>query len=200
MMKFSCPRTCPLAQEQWCRFRAILDLVGPVKVDSHTATVVVDYKDWPAFKGALESIGGTWLGMGCHGLADGKVTGFGFALPGWELPLVLGEGGTLSYDDYGGRWGNVADLKRLESAYAREVCRRAAESLGWLVESAESGALTIYHPSGGTLTVSGEGKLDLEGFVGNSCHDALLSLGVPLSDVSPKCTSTEVQATIQATE
>ena len=87
-LSFTCPRTCPAYGERWCRFRPLLDRLGPVKVDSHTATIRVSYTDPEQLRIAVESMGGVWLGHGHYDLGDTQQDGYGFRLPmagGWSL-------------------------------------------------------------------------------------------------------------------
>lgn len=181
---FDCDRTCPLAKERWCRFRPILDRIGPVRVDSHTAKVTVDYKDPGALKLAVEALGWEWMGQGQHHLFEGPVTGLAFKVPGWNYPVVLADG-KLHMDTYNDRWGTASDLEKLKPAYARATVEAAALALGWLCERNEEGALIVHHPTGGVLTLKGEG-LDLSGFVGSSCHTALMDLNLPLELLEAK--------------
>lgn len=182
MLSFDCPRTCPNYSERWCRFRPVLDQIGPVKVDSHTARIEVEMKNAEALKTAVEAIGGKWLGQGKHRLYGGQSTGYGFTLPGWQYPLVLEEGGRLAYDDFNGSWGNVKDLDRLKGSYAVGMAEHAARLHGWNVEKTNAGVV-IHHPSGGTLTVNAQGILETAGFIGAACHEARETLGLPTVDI-----------------
>jgi hypothetical protein len=83
----------------------------------------------------------------------------------------------LHHDTYGGQWGNPADLDTLRSAYLLGATQRQAQLLGWLTELTPAG-LVVYHPDGGTLTVSPEGTCETAGFVGAGCHEARLALGL----------------------
>lgn len=192
-IRFDCPRTCPLAGERWCRFRPVTDKLGPVRANSHTARIKVDYSDADALKAAVAALGGNWLGHGIHRLYEGPATGYGFRLPGWTYPIVLQEG-ELSFDDFGGVWGNVADLERLRGAYVIAVAEKAALAQGWQCEHTEGG-LTIYHPSGGTLTVTG-GAVDANGFQGQGCHEAILALGLPVQDLQAKAEYAQTAAKV----
>ena len=107
---FTCPRSCPMVRSRWCRFGPVLDALGHVRVDSHTARIVVEYQSAELLRLAVLGMGGQWLGAGSHRLFDGAYVGQGFRLPGWSYPLVLQEGGKLAYDDYGGAWGNPAGV------------------------------------------------------------------------------------------
>lgn len=191
---FDCPRTCPLFKERWCRFRPITDQLGPVRVNSHTARIKVDYADSDMLKAAVAALGGTWLGHGSHRLFDGDAIGHGFTIPGWRYPIVWQDSGELAYDDFNGAWGNVADLERLKSAYALATAERAAQAQGWQCERTQDG-LTIYHPSGGTLTVTCS-AIDANGFQGQGCHDAMLALGLSLDGLQAKPEHARVAAQV----
>lgn len=140
---------------------------------SHTSTVKVEYKDQESLAAAIRLMGGEVLGLGLHELyAANPEFGFGFTLPGWQYPLVLRENMSLAYDDYKGHWGNVEDLATLKGRYTIECARTAAEAQGWVCENQADGNLLIYHPEGGTLTVTPEGEVDLCAFQGVSCVEA----------------------------
>ena len=193
---FSCPRTCPLAKETWCRFRPLLDRIGPVRVNSQTAKIQVDFNDPVSLKMAVESLGGKWLGMGTHRLYDGETIGFGFTMPNWRYPLVA-QDGQLAYDDYHGNWGNVADLEKLRSEYALVTAEQGAKLQGWLCERTAEGSLLIHHPQGGTLTVTASGLVDMTGFQGSGCHQALLDLGLSLQDIQAKPEFSQTAVSVQ---
>lgn len=201
-MPFDCDRTCPDFERRvdghfWCRFRPLLDRLGPVKVHSHTALLKVEYTDPDALKIAVERMGGLWYGFDAkHDLFDTKQTGWGFRLPMaeglhktadgrrfWYHPLVLRADGQLAYDSYGGEWGDVSQLETLKSEYAFAMTEKAALDLGWLTERVD-GRLVVHHPSGGTLSVSADGKLETQGFVGGACHQAREALGLPVEEGS----------------
>lgn len=139
---------------------------------SHTVTVRVEYRDLDALAAAVVTLGGKVLGQAAHRLYEGSVYGWGAQLPGWRYPIVLGEDGVLAYDDYEGRWGDVQALTRLRERYAIEAARRAAEAQGWIAQDQPDGSLLIYHPDGGTLTVSSSGEVAADGFVGGGCIEA----------------------------
>lgn len=142
---------------------------------------------------------GKWLGAGSHKLYEGSYTGNGFHLAGWAYPCVLDEAGSLHFDNFEGRWGNAADLETLKGAYTLAVAEQAAQAQGWLCERTDAG-LVVHHPSGGALTITPTGNLDAAGFVGTGCHDAILQLGLPLSDLQAKPEYSAVQAQVNVTE
>jgi hypothetical protein len=169
-MRFSCPRSCRLME--FCKFMPLFRAIGPTAVLSHTVRTAVEYGgNPPALEAAVNAMGGTWLGRASHKLYEKAETGLGFTLPGWRYPLVLKQDGTLAYDDYGGQWGNPADIQTLTGRFAVEAARGAAEAQGWMCEDTPTGLL-IYHPAGGTMTVTHEGTVEAFGFEGVGCHAA----------------------------
>lgn len=180
--KFTCARSCALADLDVCRFLPIL----PTRalVNSHTATVKVEFTDLSALKIAIESMGGTFLGQGEHKLYAGKENGIGFRLPGWQYPLVVNGAGELRYDDYKGKWGKVSSIAKLSTEYSISLAQSNCELLGWQTERSIDG-LTVHHPAGGTLVISGD-NVDASGFAGAGCHAAIMSLGLPIASMLPK--------------
>lgn len=175
---FTCPRTCPQFGDRWCRFRPILDHIGPILVDSETVRIVVKIKDRVALEEAVKELGGTMIGEGIHSVYTNKIFGLGFRLPKWRYPLVLGgDDGSLSYDNYGGTWGDAKDIDRLNGEYSLQVAASRARDLGWQHEKTSEG-LRVYHPNGGHMEVTRHGSAEAFGFNGVGCHDALLALGV----------------------
>ncbi len=185
-MKFDCDRTCPLYERvDSCRFNKVFNKIGPVVVNSHTVKVKCDFRDHDILAGAVRGMGGEVLGKGTHNLySSNKATGFGFTLPNWKFPLVAEEGGQLAFDNYGGSWGNPADLERLKTEYVIATAEQAAMAQGWMTER-NGETLTIHHPSGGSLTVTANGA-EANGFMGSGCHDALMSLNLPMSEFVAK--------------
>lgn len=196
-MKFSCPRTCPQYGSFWCRFRPILDGIGPVQVNSHTAKIVVEFRDPETLRLAIEAMGGKWLGHGTHKLYSSSHEGHGFTLQGWRFPIVLEAGNRLAFDNYNGAWGDVSQLDRLKGEYALSTAQAAAQAQGWLCERNSAG-LTVHHPQGGTITVTASGEVDAIGFMGQGCHDAIMALG-QMTDMKAKPEYTQVQANIRTT-
>jgi hypothetical protein len=87
----------------------------------------------------------------------------------------------------------VADLQRLESEVAFAQAEQAAIALGWMTQRVD-GALQIHHPNGGILTVSANGALDANGFIGQGCHDAVSALNLNTFDVVAKSEASSVVA------
>ncbi len=206
LMPFDCPRTCrEFESRDVCRFRPVLDRIGPVKVNSHTAKIKVEYTDPATLRIAVERMGGVWIGPGHFSLGDTEEDGIGFRLPmkggfdhtghypvrvpegamgHWLQPCVLRADGELAYDEYRGAWGDLATLTQLRSEYAFATAEVAALNQGWLTERTTAGELLIHHPSGGTLTISAGGTLATAGFTGGACHEARLTLGMAVEDGS----------------
>jgi hypothetical protein len=173
-----------MAHEHFCRFNAVFEKLGPTVVDSHTATIKTEFRDMDTLAAAVKALGGSVLGMGTHRLYSESKAGFGFTLPGWRYPIICQSDGTLAFDAYNGAWGNVADLERLKSEYVIATAEMAAQAQGWLTER-NGGTLTIHHPSGGTLTVTANGA-EAIGFLGTGCHEALMSLNLPMAELVAK--------------
>src|SRR5262245_15125770 len=191
---FDCPRTCPDHGDRWCRFRPLLDRLGPVRVNSHTAKIRVEFNDPDSLRWLVEKMGGLWLGHGRHELCETKEDGYGFRLPfvngwnakGWKarpgenaywaMPCVVRDDGTLAYDVYDGSWGDVRQLETMKVDYAYALTEQRAAALGWLCERTDQGLL-VHHPDGGTLTLSSTGEVATTGFNGGGCHAAREALG-----------------------
>jgi hypothetical protein len=147
--------------------------LGAYAVFSHTVRVNVTMKNRTALGSAVVVMKGQVLGEGTHSLFAGQqARGFGFTLPNWNYPLVLGTDNVLNFDDYHGRWGRREDIATLNGHYTLEAARLAAMDQGWLSERLETGNLLIHHPEGPTITVFPDGRVDANGFQGNGCDIA----------------------------
>jgi len=153
---------------------------------SHTVTVKSDVRDHDALARAAQALGGRVLGLGTHKLFETHETGFGVSLPGWRFPIVATESGALAYDDYKGRWGNVAQLAELRKRYVIETARAVCERQGWYTDTAPNGTLTAYLPGGGTVTVEPTGTIDVACVEGQSCVDLTAPLEAALGIVSER--------------
>lgn len=194
---FSCPRTCPRYGDIYCRFRPLFDILGPVVVNSHTVRVKVNFGNADALKAAVKAMGGEFIGVGDHSLFQGCETGIGFRLPGWLYPLVAKANGELAYDDYGGRWGNTSDIEKLKGEYTLALAAKRCQQLGWQYEVV-NGVMTVYHPSGGVLTVTTEGTVDAVQFIGSGCHDAIMALELgEVTEATPKPEFTQCELRVR---
>jgi hypothetical protein len=170
-VNWSCPRTCRTCEQvDLCRFTPLLRAVGVQgAVTSHTTRVACEYRDLDALRAAVAALGGTCLGEGEHRIYSHDSSGIGFRLPGWRFPLVVA-GGELVFDNYGGSWGDIRDLAKLEAAYVNAAAQAVAAQLGWQCR-VDGDALVVDHPAGGSLRIT-RGEVDACGFIGAGCHAA----------------------------
>lgn len=167
--RFACQRLCTPGHA--CKFQPVLQAIGARQIiTSHTVTVSIQIRDKGPLGAAVLAMGGTVIGDGIHKLYSGnREEGFGFKLPGWRYPLILKSDNTLAYDDFGGHWGNTADIATLTARYAIEAARQAADQQGWNAEDQADGSLKISLPTGAYMTVARDGTVDAVGFIGNAC-------------------------------
>ena len=72
---------------------------------------------------------------GTAALFSGSATGLIIHLPEWQYPVIVDtELGTVQYDNYGGAWGEQAQLDALLQAYAVERARLEARRKGFAVQ------------------------------------------------------------------
>ena len=94
---------------------------------SHIVTIKTEVRDAAAVRAACQRLGLPAPVQGTTELFSGEVTGLAVQLPDWVYPVVADlASGKLSYDDFGGRWGDARHLDRFLQAYAVE--RAAAEA------------------------------------------------------------------------
>jgi hypothetical protein len=53
-------------------------------------------------------------------------TGLAVKLPGWTYPVLVDSEGQVTYDNYGGHWGNITELNRLTQEYVARLVEREA--------------------------------------------------------------------------
>ena len=59
------------------------------------------------------------------------VDGLGVRAPRWQYPIVCDLAtGELSYDNFGGRWGDPVELDRFKQSYAVEMTKLEAQKQG----------------------------------------------------------------------
>ncbi len=67
-------------------------------------------------------------------LFNATATGLCVQLPGWNYPVVCNlETGQVSFDNYGGHWGEQAKLNQFLQAYAVEKAKIEARKKGYAV-------------------------------------------------------------------
>ena len=89
---------------------------------SHIVTIEAEARDPAAVAAACRRLGLPAPALGAAKLFDGEAAGLLVRLPGWLYPAVVDgndrQGGR--YDNYGGSWGDPAQLGRFLQAYALE--------------------------------------------------------------------------------
>lgn len=144
---------------------------------SHTVTVDIKCKNKEGITKAAQTMGAHIIGEGTHRLFGSTETGLGIKLNGWSYPIVIKNDGTVAFDNYGGRWGDIKDLDMLKELYATEVVKAECENQGWYYEqNSNTLELTINHPDGGIITVKKDGTIEAANFVGSSCETATQKL------------------------
>jgi hypothetical protein len=79
-------------------------------------------------------------------LFSGSATGLLVELPGWRYPVVIDTtGGSVRYDNYGGRWGEQRHLERLTQIYAVEKAKIEARRRGYTASerTLEDGSILV---------------------------------------------------------
>lgn len=158
---------------------------------SHTVEVKIELRNKQALAAAVERLNGKVLGEGTYSFGGSQNSGFGFKLPNWRHPLVLGQDHKLRFDDYHGQWGNRADLKTLEDAYTSETVIEKCVELGWLTQREDNGNVTVYHPSGGSIVVELGGKVEGFNFHGTGCDAAIEAITSALGTETARYCKTE---------
>lgn len=138
---------------------------------SHIVRMDVKMKDWQILAKAAQDVGAQILGAGNHRVFGAMQTGFGVKLRGWNYPVVIDNLGMAALDNYGGHWGDMQEMTRLQEAYALAAAEKACTEQGWYCER-QADKLTVYHPSGGTVVVEKNGTIEASNFVGTSCTQA----------------------------
>jgi hypothetical protein len=94
---------------------------------SHLVTIKTEVRDATAVAAACRRLGLPQPNRGTARLFSGEATGLIVQLPDWRYPIICNTAeGDIRYDNYGGRWGNQAELDRFTQAYAIEKVRLEA--------------------------------------------------------------------------
>lgn len=112
---------------------------------SHTMNIKTEIRDKEALYAACERLGAR-LEEGAFSLYASREKGLGVFLTGWALPVVVKEDGTISYDNYNGEWGDLAELDRLKDAYGIEKATIEARRQGYSIYETtdEQGCLQLH--------------------------------------------------------
>ncbi len=114
---------------------------------SHIVTVrATKFTDRQALREAVRRLkDAAIIGEQMFHLFSRRIKGLGIQLSGWQYPVVVGEDGTIAYDNFGGHWGDQAELDRLVQAYLVEKTKIEARLQGHVVEESvcENGDVVI---------------------------------------------------------
>ena len=98
---------------------------------SHIVSIATEVRDRQAVASACRRLGLSEPVEGTARLFDGEAAGLLVELPGWLYPVVVDVAtGGINYDNYGGRWGDPAQLGRFLQAYAIEKATIEARRRG----------------------------------------------------------------------
>lgn len=101
---------------------------------SHIVTIATKMNDPKAVVAACRRLGLAEPIRGTAELFSGQATGLLVQLPGWEYPAVIDtSSGTIQFDNYGGAWGDQAQLHHFLQAYSVEKVRLESRLKGMQV-------------------------------------------------------------------
>jgi hypothetical protein len=101
---------------------------------SHIVTIQSRVHDPVAVAAACRRLGLAEPVQGTAQLFSGEASGLIIQLPGWQYPAVIDPlTGVVRYDNYGGAWGEQAQLDRFMQAYAAEKVRLEAKKKGYQI-------------------------------------------------------------------
>ena len=121
---------------------------------SHVVQIKTEIRDVAALQAACARLALTPPKYGTAKLYSEEATGQVVTLPGWIYPVVIDtEQRQIRYDNYGGAWGNQAELDKLLQAYAVEKARIEARKAGHSVteQTLSDGSIKL------TIAVAGGG-------------------------------------------
>lgn len=97
---------------------------------SHTATVKTQLKDVNALKAACTALRLPFT-EGRHEVrlySGSQYADFSCTLPGWHYPIALStKSGEVKYDNFNGRWGDMAEFDKLHQEYALQVSEQTQD-------------------------------------------------------------------------
>jgi hypothetical protein len=101
---------------------------------SHIVTIQARVHDPVAVAAACRRLGLAEPVQGTAQLFSGEAAGLIIHLPGWQYPAVIDPlTGVVRYDNYGGEWGDQAELARFIQAYLVEKVRLEANKKGYQI-------------------------------------------------------------------
>ena len=94
---------------------------------SHIVKIPSKVRDPVAVAAACQRLGLPAPVQGTAQLYSGAATGLIVQLPGWEYPLAIDtQTGVIHYDNFGGEWGEQAQLDHFLQLYAIEKAKLEA--------------------------------------------------------------------------
>lgn len=101
---------------------------------SHVVSIKTQVRDQQAAAAACRRLGLPAPAHKTVQLFSGVAKGFAIDLPGWHYPVVCDLGtGQLSFDNYGGAWGDQKHLDAFLQGYTVEKARLEARKKGYTV-------------------------------------------------------------------
>lgn len=161
---------------------------------SHTVEITVEVHDLEAVKATCRRLK---LPQPIHGkveLFSNEVEGTLLRLPDWKYPVAIDlQTGNLRYDNYGGNWGNKAELDRFLMTYGAEKVRLESQKRGhgYLEKELPDGSLMTMVGLGGvdsdkriltTHLPDGTTRMETTGFQGPTCKAASAFLETTLGE------------------
>ena len=119
---------------------------------SHIVQIKTEVRDALAVQAACQRLGLDAPVLGTVTLFATEASGLLVRLPGWIYPVVFDtRSGQVRFDNYGGRWGEQAQLDRFLQAYAVEKATLEARRKGHTVteQTLDNGSIKL------TVTVGG---------------------------------------------
>ena len=119
---------------------------------SHIVQIQTEVRDPVAIESACRRLRLQIPDFGMHKLYSSQVEGWGVSLPGWRYPIVFQTtSGSVQFDNYGGHWGDQAELDRFLQAYAVEKTKLEARNQGHTVteHSLVDGSIRLVVQMGG---------------------------------------------------
>jgi hypothetical protein len=119
---------------------------------SHIVTIEARLHDGIAVQAACRRLGLPEPVQGTADLFSGQATGLLVQLPGWQYPAVVDVlTGLVRYDNFGGAWGEQAELDRFIQAYTAEKVKAEARKRGQQVSEQllENGSIRLQIVEGG---------------------------------------------------
>lgn len=122
---------------------------------SHIVSIQTEIRDSTALQFACRRLELAPPMPGRHKLYSSEAEGFGVNLRGWTYPVVCQtETGQVQYDNYNGRWGDIARFHELMQRYAVEKAALEARLRGHIVyeQPLSDGAIKLTIQVGDTST------------------------------------------------